>query len=84
MNKKHIIRRTKQSFFFFNDSAGKEVGGEKMKKYKIGLYIALIMSVMTGIVIYEYFFYRQIPDTLYLEQGEVEKIEFAMPCFSCI
>ena len=50
-----------------------------MKKYKIGLYIALILSVMTGIVTYEYFFYRQIPDTLYLEQGEVEKIEFALP-----
>lgn len=50
-----------------------------MKKYKIGLYIALILSVVTGIVTYEYIFYRQIPDTLYLEEGNVEEIEFALP-----
>ncbi len=50
-----------------------------MKKYKIGLYIALILSVVTGIVTYEYIFYRQIPDTLYLEEGDVEEIEFALP-----
>lgn len=50
-----------------------------MKKYKIGLYIALIFSVVTGIVTYEYIFYRQIPDTLYLEEGNVEEIEFALP-----
>lgn len=50
-----------------------------MKKYKMGLYIALILSVVTGIVTYEYIFYRQIPDTLYLEEGNVEEIEFALP-----
>lgn len=50
-----------------------------MKKYKIGLYIALVLSVVTGIVTYEYIFYRQIPDTLYLEEGNVEEIEFALP-----
>ncbi|MBP3420971.1 MAG: SpoIVB peptidase [Lachnospiraceae bacterium] len=50
-----------------------------MKKYKIGLYIALVLSVVMGIVTYEYIFYRQIPDTLYLEEGNVEEIEFALP-----
>ena len=50
-----------------------------MKKYKIGLYIALILSVMMGIITYEYIFYRQIPDILYLQKGNAEKIEFALP-----
>lgn len=48
-------------------------------KYKISLYIALILSVLMGIVVYEYIFYRQIPDTIYLQKGEVEEIEFALP-----
>jgi stage IV sporulation protein B len=51
----------------------------KMKRYKISLYIALCIAVMLGIVIYEYTFYRQIPDTLYLQKGETEELEFALP-----
>jgi stage IV sporulation protein B len=50
-----------------------------MKRYKIGLYIALIAAVIAGIVIYEYTFYRQIPDILYLQKGEQEEMEFALP-----
>ena len=50
-----------------------------MKKYKISLYIALFCSVILGITIYEYTFYRQIPDTIYLQKGEREELEFALP-----
>ena len=50
-----------------------------MKKYKISLYIALICSLLMGIAIYEYTFYRQIPGTIYLQKGEREELEFALP-----
>lgn len=50
-----------------------------MKKYKISLYIALFCSVILGAFIYEYTFYRQIPDTIYLQKGEREELEFALP-----
>ncbi len=50
-----------------------------MKKYKISLYIALFCSIILGAVIYEYTFYRQIPDTIYLQKGEREELEFALP-----
>ena len=50
-----------------------------MKKYKISLYIALFCSVILGITIYEYTFYRQSPDTIYLQKGEREELEFALP-----
>lgn len=50
-----------------------------MKKYKISLYIALICSLLMGIAVYEYTFYRQIPGTIYLQKGEREELEFALP-----
>lgn len=50
-----------------------------MKRYKISLYIALGLSLILSVVTYEYFFYRQIPDTLYLQKGQAEEIEFALP-----
>ncbi len=50
-----------------------------MKKYKISLYIALVCSVLLGIAIYEYGFYRQIPDTIYLQKGKREELEFSLP-----
>lgn len=50
-----------------------------MKRYKISLYIALACSLLLSIVTYEYVFYRQIPDTIYLKKGEVEELEFALP-----
>lgn len=50
-----------------------------MKRYKISLYIALACSLLLSIVIYEYVFYRQIPDTIYLKKGEPEELEFALP-----
>lgn len=52
---------------------------KRYKRYKISLYIALVLSVMLGVVVYEYVFYRQIPDTLYLQKGEIEEVEFALP-----
>lgn len=52
---------------------------EKMKRYKAGLYITLIILLVLGAFIYEYVFYRQIPDTLYLQRGKTEEIEFALP-----
>lgn len=50
-----------------------------MKKYKICLYIAFICTVCTGIVLFEYLFYRQIPDVIYLKDGTVEEFEFSLP-----
>ena len=50
-----------------------------MKKYKICLYIAFICSVCMGIVLFEYLFYRQIPDVIYLKDGTVEEFEFSLP-----
>lgn len=50
-----------------------------MKKYKISLYIALACTLILGAVVYEYGFYRQIPDTIYLEKGKREELEFALP-----
>lgn len=50
-----------------------------MKRYKTGLYIALTVLLVVGAFIYEYVFYRQIPDTLYLQRGKSEEIEFALP-----
>lgn len=50
-----------------------------MKRYKTGLYIALTALLVVGAFIYEYVFYRQIPDTLYLQRGKSEEIEFALP-----
>lgn len=50
-----------------------------MKRYKISLYIALACSLLLSIVVYEYVFYRQIPDTIYLKKGEPEELEFALP-----
>lgn len=50
-----------------------------MKKYKICLYIAFICSVCMGIVLFEYLFYRQIPDVIYLKAGTVEEFEFSLP-----
>ena len=50
-----------------------------MKKYKICLYIAFICSVCMSIVLFEYLFYRQIPDVIYLKDGTEEKFEFALP-----
>lgn len=50
-----------------------------MKRYKAGLYIALVILLVVGVFIYEYAFYRQIPDTLYLQRGKPEEIEFALP-----
>ncbi|MDD6656758.1 MAG: SpoIVB peptidase [Lachnospiraceae bacterium] len=50
-----------------------------MKKYKICLYIAFICSVCMGIVLFEYLFYRQIPDVIYLKDGTVEEFEFSFP-----
>lgn len=50
-----------------------------MKRYKIGLYSALVILLAAGAFIYEYAFYRQIPDTLYLQRGTAEEIEFALP-----
>lgn len=50
-----------------------------MKGYKISLYIALALTLLAGFVTYEYVFYRQIPDTLYLEKGKSQEIEFALP-----
>lgn len=50
-----------------------------MKRYKTGLYCTLIILLVLGAFIYEYAFYRQIPDTLYLQKGKTEEIEFALP-----
>lgn len=50
-----------------------------MKKYKICLYIAFICSICMGIVLFEYLFYRQIPDVIYLKDGTVEEFEFSLP-----
>lgn len=50
-----------------------------MKRYKVGLYIAVTVLLVVGAFIYEYAFYRQIPDTLYLQRGKTEEIEFALP-----
>lgn len=50
-----------------------------MKRYKVGLYIAVTVLLVVGAFIYEYVFYRQIPDTLYLQRGKTEEIEFALP-----
>lgn len=50
-----------------------------MKRYKTALYCTLIILLVLGAFIYEYAFYRQIPDTLYLQKGKTEEIEFALP-----
>ena len=50
-----------------------------MKKYKISLYIVLFCTIALGITIYEYAFYRQIPDTIYIQKGERQELEFALP-----
>lgn len=50
-----------------------------MKRYKTALYCTLIILLILGAFIYEYAFYRQIPDTLYLQKGKTEEIEFALP-----
>lgn len=52
---------------------------KRWKRYKISLYAALVLSLAMGFVVFEFLFYRQIPDTLYLQKGEVEEVEFALP-----
>lgn len=50
-----------------------------MKRYKMGLYIAVTILLAVLALIYEYAFYRQIPDILYLQKGKQEEMEFALP-----
>ena len=50
-----------------------------MKKYKICLYTAFILSICLGIITFEMLFYRQIPDVIYVKKGEKEEINFALP-----
>ena len=53
-----------------------------MKKYKICLYTAFILSICLGIITFEMLFYRQIPDVIYVKKGEKEEINFALPVTS--
>lgn len=50
-----------------------------MKNYKITLYISLILSISIGIFMYDYCFYRQIPEVIYLKNDEMAKFEFSLP-----
>lgn len=52
---------------------------KRWKKYQMGLCAALCLSLGMGAAVFEFAFYRQIPDTLYLRKGETEEVEFALP-----
>lgn len=50
-----------------------------MKWYKISLYISLSFFLGLTAIAYNFVFYRQIPDTIYLQKGRAEEVTFALP-----
>ena len=50
-----------------------------MKWYKISLYISLSFFMGLTVLAYNFIFYKQIPDTIYLQKGRAEEMTFALP-----